>query len=254
MQFYNEGNKLINSDTEKAKVLYYLSTLYGYKFGYLKLVSSTPNIDTKKHFLTKYSTETYPNEKLLDIVSFWMRIPSKELVNNYYDNVDVTKVWKERFFTKSEKFDLELNEKYSDYHKEFKDFEPLYISDFLGLVILYDQISRNIFRNTSDAYSYDTKAYSLVNKILPCVDKLSPIIQVMIILVLIHQENTEAHVKSKELFKNLKNKIPVEIYSKLREIITNHNMRIELFNRIPERNIILNRKSTDHEKTFMSSV
>jgi len=252
MEFYEQANNTKNIDERKS--LYYLGNLYGYHFGNLKLASLTDNVKDKEEYIKKYHKVNIFNEKLLDLVSFWFFSNPYDIIKNRFHNIDLLKVWKERFFAKDIDFDKKLESKYQEYFIEFEDYEPNTFFEYIGLLILYDQISRNIFRGTSKAYKYDQKSYSLVKKLIHCYDKLPLIIQIMFVLVLIHQEDKICQSKSKEVISNLENKISNHLFSKLTEIVKNHNLRIELFGRIPERNLILDRKSTQTEIVFMKSV
>lgn len=252
MEFYIEATN--TSNIERAKSLYHLGNLYGYSFGNLKLASLTTNFDEKVKYIKKYHSKLISNEKLLDLVSFWFFLNPYDIIKNRFQNINLLKVWKERFFAKNIEFDRKLESKYKYYFDEFEDYEPTSFFEYIGLLILYDQISRNIFRGTTRAYKYDQKSYSLVKKLLHCYDKLPIVIQIMFVLVLIHQEDNNCQSKSKEIVSSLKNKVENPLFSKLMEIVKNHNLRIELFGRIPERNTILNRKSTQSEIIFMNSV
>jgi hypothetical protein len=124
-----------------------------------------------------------------------------------------------------------------------------------GWMILYDQVSRNIYRGSAKAYETDSKAYTYAQKLMEFWNILPTPIRVSIILVYIHSEDTNDLAKVKELL----NKIEVEmrsyntVWTSLNGIATNHRDRMNLFGRIPERNKFLNRNSTEQEITYMSS-
>jgi len=41
------------------------------------------------------------------------------------------------------------------YHHHYKDYQPRYLYECIVMIVLYDQIPRNIFRNTRQAYETD---------------------------------------------------------------------------------------------------
>lgn len=60
----------------------------------------------------------------------------------------------------------------------------------IGFIILCDQITRNVFRDSARAYSGDALARRLVESLVPAFDELPLPIRLSVILVYIHSEDT----------------------------------------------------------------
>ena len=125
----------------------------------------------------------------------------------------------------------------------------------IGWMLLWDQISRNVFRNTAKAYETDEKARKLVEEIMPQWDDLPIPIRVSIILVFIHSENIDDLPITNMLLKDIKEPMRnfPTVWIALNGIARNHSERMLAFGRIPERNKFLGRQSTDAELAYMSS-
>ena len=59
----------------------------------------------------------------------------------------------------------------------------------IGVIILCDQIARNVFRNSARAYALEALARRLINPLLEEFDSLPVPVRVTLILVLIHSED-----------------------------------------------------------------
>lgn len=125
----------------------------------------------------------------------------------------------------------------------------------MGQLLAYDQISRNIYRNSALAYATDQKARVLVETVMPFWDRLPLPIKVSCILVYIHSEDIEDVAKVEALLEDIR--IPMKLYEPvwfaLTGIAKNHRERMRLFGRIPERNRFLGRTSTLMELSYLSA-
>lgn len=126
----------------------------------------------------------------------------------------------------------------------------------IGWMILWDQISRNIFRGTSRAYATDNKARKLVEELMPEWENLPVPIRVSMILVYIHSEDIADLAITNKLLQDIQK--PMEKYPHvwvpLKGIAQNHSDRMRMFGRIPERNKFLGRESTEEEINYMKSM
>ena len=116
----------------------------------------------------------------------------------------------------------------------------------LALIILLDQFTRNVFRNTPRAFAGDKKAIALSQL---CCDKdylTNPDVQrrQFMLMPMMHSENLAVQDASLPLFKKYASKKDYEYAEKHREIIAR-------FGRFPHRNVILGRKSTNEEQEFL---
>lgn len=126
----------------------------------------------------------------------------------------------------------------------------------LGLVILTDQVSRNIFRNTPRAFHYDTIAETIaMDLISQNLDlRYEPVERMFLYLPLEHSEN-EAHQEiSVQKFSDLaRESLPSlrPYFNEALDYARKHREIIGRFGRFPHRNRILDRTTTPQEKSFL---
>ncbi len=126
----------------------------------------------------------------------------------------------------------------------------------MALIILFDQIPRNIYRKTAKAYKYDLKSLKITKSLIENFDSLHFCFKLTIIICMIHSEDISDHEIIKILLLKIKNdfKCDSQLYISLYQIYINHYDRIKMFGRIPERNIFLGRKSTPEEKIYLLNI
>ena len=122
----------------------------------------------------------------------------------------------------------------------------------LALVLLLDQIPRNVFRDTPRAYMTDAAARAVAENALArgFDDALPSAWRKFFYMPLHHSENLADQRRSLELFESLPDRTG-------REGTRRYAMRyvdvIERFGRFPHRNAILGRESTPAEIAFMAA-
>ncbi|MCJ8215638.1 DUF924 family protein [Aeromonas veronii] len=127
----------------------------------------------------------------------------------------------------------------------------------LALILLLDQLSRNIHRGTPAAFAQDPLARDLCLKGLSIgVDKsLSPLERVFFYLPLEHAESREQQARSVALFETLAAEqagTPAQAtFAGFADFARRHQVIIERFGRFPHRNDILGRTSTPEEAAFL---
>ncbi len=126
----------------------------------------------------------------------------------------------------------------------------------LALILLLDQFSRVLNRNSGKAFSQDNKALNIaLAGIENNFDKLlRPIERVFYYMPLEHSEDINTQNKSIELFSELLNDVPVELKKQFHaylDFAEQHRVIIEQFNRFPHRNNLLNRTSSPEELLFL---
>jgi uncharacterized protein (DUF924 family) len=116
----------------------------------------------------------------------------------------------------------------------------------LAEIILLDQFSRNIFRDTPESFSNDTLALCLAQEAveLGCLERLTPQQQPFLIMPYMHSESPLIHKQAEALFRELGNENSLNFELK-------HKAIIDTFGRYPHRNKILGRASTQAEKDFL---
>ena len=116
----------------------------------------------------------------------------------------------------------------------------------LAEIILLDQFSRNIFRNTPLAYVSDPLALGLAQEAISTnADKsLEPQEQTFLYIPFMHSESIEIQNLSIRLFQSLGLKANLDSAFRHWEVI-------KTFGRFPHRNCIVGRVSTKKEETFL---
>ncbi|HHQ4533420.1 TPA: DUF924 family protein [Aeromonas veronii] len=127
----------------------------------------------------------------------------------------------------------------------------------LALILLLDQLPRNIHRGTPAAFAQDPLARDLCLKGLSIgADKsLSPLERVFFYLPLEHAESREQQARSVALFEALATEqagTPAQAtFVGFADFARRHQVIIERFGRFPHRNDILGRTSTPEEAAFL---
>ncbi|MEC8246366.1 MAG: DUF924 family protein [Pseudomonadota bacterium] len=116
----------------------------------------------------------------------------------------------------------------------------------LALILLLDQFTRNIYRDTPRAFSGDEMGLALS---LRCAEReyLShddPAYRQFMLMPMMHSEDLAIQERSLPLFESLTNPLTYEYAVKHRDIIAR-------FGRFPHRNAILGRPSSDEELEFL---
>lgn len=129
----------------------------------------------------------------------------------------------------------------------------------LALILLFDQFTRNIFRDTAEAFSQDQNALEIcINGINKGFDlKLHPVQRIFYYMPLMHSEDMSIQEKSIQSFSDLANQVinpePIaKMVSGSFEFAMKHYEIVKRFGRYPHRNAILGRKSTLEEIEFLS--
>ncbi|MGE3317938.1 MAG: DUF924 family protein [Candidatus Berkiella sp.] len=128
----------------------------------------------------------------------------------------------------------------------------------LAYVILIDQFSRNMFRDSPKAYQHDELALKVAkDAIQKGVDKqLTLTERVFLYLPLEHSENIDDQNQSVALFEQLYKDTPAAqkpLAAKFLKYAKAHQQIIAQFGRFPHRNKILSRKSTPEEQAFLKT-
>ncbi|MCT7948402.1 DUF924 domain-containing protein [Ancylothrix sp. C2] len=182
--------------------------------------------------------------KVDEILEFWF---GKSSDSNYGKRREI-------WFTKDPLFDEELrNRFYTDYQLATTGSLDTWQDSprsCLALILLLDQIPRNIFRGQIEAFGTDFKAVvAAQNAIEKGFDKeMLPVERWFIYLPFEHSENMEHQRRCIELFEALKDD-PESGYAI--DYAIQHFKIMERFGRFPHRNAILGRESTPEEIEFL---
>ena len=128
----------------------------------------------------------------------------------------------------------------------------------LAVVILLDQFSRHIYRDTVNAFSQDEMALNIViSAMLKGFDKqLIAVKKTFFYMPLMHSEDIDIQIKSVECFSELekeyiRNDETADIVKINKKYAIMHYEIIKRFGRYPHRNMVLGRESTAEEIEFL---
>ncbi len=168
-----------------------------------------------------------------------------------------------KWWVKDDSLDREIENRFGSLvrtalNDELLDWESS-IKGKLTLILLLDQFTRNIFRDTPEAFSGDPKALSLaLSGTGDCSYKaLHPIEQSFFLMPLMHSEELRIQHLSIKYFSELEKSYekPKELHQLLansRDYALKHFEIIERFGRYPHRNNTLGRVSSEEEIEFLS--
>lgn len=168
-----------------------------------------------------------------DILHFWFEeIPSKH------------------WFAKSDAFDNILKIRFTDTliaasRGEFSDWRET-VSGRVAEIIVLDQFSRNIWRDTPRAFSQDAMALVLSQECLRQSDffTLPADYKKFALMPFMHSESATIHAHAVKLFEQYTDAVTLDFEMR-------HKNIIDRFGRYPHRNEILGRISTSEEVAFL---
>lgn len=116
----------------------------------------------------------------------------------------------------------------------------------LAEIIVLDQFSRNIYRNTPQSFAQDPMALALSQEavVAGALPPLQPVQRAFLIMPYMHSESALIHAEAEQLFRDW---APGENY----QFELRHKAIIDRFGRYPHRNQILGRASTAAELEFL---
>ena len=176
-----------------------------------------------------------------------MDITSTDIINFWFDEI-TPKEW----FVKDLAFDQLIKDRFCKVHQAAAQGE-LYrwrssAEGCLAEIIILDQFSRNMFRDTPLAFAYDSVALVLAQRTVELkLDQALPIEQrPFVYMPYMHSESRLIHEQAVKLFTQpgLENNLQFEY---------RHKEIIDRYGRYPHRNEILSRTSTTDELNFLES-
>lgn len=187
-----------------------------------------------------------------EVLEFWL--PS----NGTMADESFQKKW----FGKSAELDEEITQKFGKY---LEDAEKGKLDDCLGQgelnqlahIILLDQFSRNVYRNTPKAFGNDEKALQIALAIVQSGgwENLDGNGKLFVLLPLEHSESLEIQNQGLDIWDQLvanSNSPWKEFFEKLRHWAVEHQKVIQQFGRFPHRNVVLGRDSTQEELAYLA--
>ncbi|ANF83033.1 hypothetical protein A3K93_13115 [Acinetobacter sp. NCu2D-2] len=168
---------------------------------------------------------------------------------------DILKFWfstetEPHWFAKSIEFDQKLTSQFGQVLAQAAQAElwswRKSAEGRLAEIIVLDQFSRNIYRDTAQAFAQDGLALALAQEAisLKLDQQLSPEQRSFLYMPFMHSESKLIHEFALKLFQRLGNETNLEFEKK-------HKVIIDRFGRYPHRNAILGRESTPDEIEFL---
>ena len=127
----------------------------------------------------------------------------------------------------------------------------------LALILLLDQVRRNVYRGTAAAFSHDKMALRLcVEGAMKKQDSgLSPIERAFFYMPLQHAESKKVQAKSVALYSRLARAVTPtyrETFETIAQFAELHADIVETFGRFPHRNALLGRENTAEEAEYLA--
>ena len=150
-------------------------------------------------------------------------------------------------------FDEKIKQRFGELHQAATTCELNELNEwtttaqgYLAQIIILDQFSRNIYRDTAMAFASDPQALTLSQEAIKqgFNKSLSATERTFLYMPFMHSESLSIHETAVKLYENngIQNNLDFELQ---------HKKIIEQFGRYPHRNDILGRKSTQDELDFL---
>jgi uncharacterized protein (DUF924 family) len=128
----------------------------------------------------------------------------------------------------------------------------------LALVLLLDQFTRNLYRNTPRAYGGDARAFEIVTRAIEqkLDTALPPVSRIWLYHPFHHAEDVADQDRGLALLNGLRQDAPAEWQAYVERSIkgwTSHRDIVARFGRFPHRNAVLARNSSAEEEEFLKS-
>jgi len=170
---------------------------------------------------------------------------AREILKFWFEEIEPSQWWK-----KDEDLDRLITERFSDIHHRATRCELFeWRKDAHGRlaeVIVLDQFSRNMYRNSPLCFAQDALALALAQEAIAvgADQSLSQTERSFLYMPFMHSESLQIHEIATELFRGNGNQSSYDFELK-------HKAIIARFGRYPHRNSILGRQSTAEEIEFL---
>ncbi len=165
-----------------------------------------------------------------------------------------------KWFRRSDVFDEEIRGRFLPTWQQMaqgglQEWEEQFDSR-LALILVIDQFSRNLFRNSAQSFAHDWRGVALTKRTLDekIDSNLLPFQRTFLYLPLEHSENLADQKLSVECYEGLVTEVDPSLRKHFEENLQYakiHHDIIEKFGRFPHRNATLKRESTPEEQEFL---
>jgi len=169
------------------------------------------------------------------------------VIDFWFDEIDPKQWWRQ-----DDEFDRRIRERFGVLHAQASKCELFaWRTSALGRlaeIIVLDQFSRNMFRNTAQAFAFDPLALALAQEAITAhaPEALEPAKRAFLYMPFMHSESLLIHEIAARLFaeEGMDSNLDFEL---------RHKVIIERFGRYPHRNAVLGRESSDEEIEFLKT-
>ena len=170
----------------------------------------------------------------------------QQVMDFWFEEIEPALWWR-----KDDAFDALLVEQFSETHTRACRCELFAWREQpegrLAEIIVLDQFSRNMFRDSALAFAHDAMALTLSQEVIAGgADRaLTPVQRSFLYMPFMHSESPQIHEVAVELFREngIQNNLDFEF---------SHKKIIDKFGRYPHRNKVLGRQSTAEEIEFLT--
>ena len=192
--------------------------------------------------------------KAQKVLEFWFG----ELDNKEHFPADKASMW----FKNGADYDEIIRAEFLSLHHQASNHQlddwRHYPKSLLALIIVLDQFSRHLYRETAQAFAQDSLAIECVIEGIQSKydQELYFVERQFFYMPLMHAEDLTTQKLSVQIFKKLRDDVPdslKESYSNTLSFAESHHHVIAKFGRFPELNEILGRESSEQEIAFLES-
>ena len=165
-----------------------------------------------------------------------------------------------RWFAPSDQLDRDIEKRFGALPEAVRSgalsYRPDDAHDLLTVILILDQFPRQIYRNTPQAFAYDSEARAISSAMIEksLFQVLHPVEQVFVFLPFEHSETLSDQSLSVQLYETLSQQATGPYQSFLENALDyarRHYPSIKRFGRFPHRNATLKRGSTREEDSFL---
>lgn len=176
-----------------------------------------------------------------------MNVTSQTIIDFWFDEIDPKQWW-----VKDDSFDQMIKQRFGEIHAKAAQCELApwrhTAHGRLAEIIILDQFSRNMYRNTPQAFASDPLALCLAQHAIGhhCQNELEDVERQFLYMPFMHSESKAIHKVAERLFSEPQ-------VSANKDFELRHKAIIDRFGRYPHRNDILGRESTPDEIEFLKT-
>jgi len=174
-----------------------------------------------------------------EILAFWFESDASEHRKKWFEKDP-------EFDASCARFTTAVRAARSGHHDHWA-FTPL---GGLALIVVLDQLSRNVFRGLAEAFAADPHARDIARGMIAAGfdTALTPVERMFVYLPFQHAETIEDQNESVRLFETLRDALA----AKTVDYAHHHREVIRIFGRFPHRNAALGRANTPEEAVYLA--